>query len=331
MEDTNKDDKNAIETTRDVGTILKEARLAKGLTIAEVEKNISIRGSYLEAIENSDFTKTPEEVYVKGMIRNYGNFLGLDGLELVNMFKASRAGTSTDKVRSIGIREVDKVHVNIQFKNQRELGSGTGEFKFSFKQCMAGFVVVLLLVAAYFVIPVALDYAQNSGNFGVKQEQHKTNVASKPDLSSQIKVESVNKSQNDSKQITQEAGIQKEITQETAAQEAVTQKKTTPETVAQEAIIQKAMTQEIASSKPLMEKKITVSMEAEGDCWLEVNADGEEVFVGMLKLGDQKTYDAKQRLIIKYGNISVMRVLVNGKPEDLHGEHGVAVKTYTLK
>lgn len=316
MEDTNKDDKNAIETTRDVGTILKEARLAKGLTIAEVEKNISIRGSYLEAIENSDFTKTPEEVYVKGMIRNYGNFLGLDGLELVNMFKASRAGTSTDKVRSIGIREVDKVHVNIQFKNQRELGSGTGEFKFSFKQCMAGFVVVLLLVTAYFFIPAALDYAQNSGNFEVKQEQHKTNVASKPDLSSQIKVESVNKSQNDSKQMTQEAGTQKETTQGTAAQEAVTQK---------------AMTQEIASSKPLMGKKITVSMEAEGDCWLEVNADGEEVFVGMLKLGDQKTYDAKQRLIIKYGNISVMRVLVNGKPEDLHGEHGVAVKTYTLK
>lgn len=316
MEDTNKDDKNAIETTRDVGTILKEARLAKGLTIAEVEKNISIRGSYLEAIENSDFTKTPEEVYVKGMIRNYGNFLGLDGLELVNMFKASRAGTSTDKVRSIGIREVDKVHVNIQFKNQRELGSGTGEFKFSFKQCMAGLVVVLLLVTAYFVIPAALDYAQNSGNFEVKQEQHKTNVASKPDLSSQIKVESVNKSQNDSKQMTQEAGTQKETTQGTAAQEAITQK---------------AMTQEIASSKPLMEKKITVSMEAEGDCWLEVNADGEEVFVGMLKLGDQKTYDAKQRLIIKYGNISVMRVLVNGKPEDLHGEHGVAVKTYTLK
>lgn len=75
--------------------------------------------------------------------------------------------------------------------------------------------------------------------------------------------------------------------------------------------------------------KVLVEMTAGDQCWLEVTGDGKEIFAGMLQKGDTKTYEAKEKLIIKYGNIGAMQIKVNGKPVSVAGEHGVAVKTYT--
>ena len=117
-----------MDTEKSVGTLLREARLAKGLSIAEAEQGTSIRGRYLEALERDEYEKTPGEVFLKGMIRNYGNFLGLNGPELVQLYKASTTGIAKDAMRSSGIREVDKVKLNIQLKDLRDVGSGTGRF-----------------------------------------------------------------------------------------------------------------------------------------------------------------------------------------------------------
>ncbi len=80
---------------------------------------------------------------------------------------------------------------------------------------------------------------------------------------------------------------------------------------------------------PRHSDSVTIEMAAGGQCWLEVNSDGQEVFAGMLRAGDKRTYDAKDRLVVKYGNVGVMQVSVNGIPQDLQGEQGVVIKTYT--
>lgn len=48
-----------------VGAILKEARLAKGISLADAEKATSIRSRYLQAVENDEYDKTPGEVFLK--------------------------------------------------------------------------------------------------------------------------------------------------------------------------------------------------------------------------------------------------------------------------
>ena len=55
-----------MESEKSVGTILKEARLAKGLSIADAEQATSVRARYLEAVENDEYEKTPGEVFLKG-------------------------------------------------------------------------------------------------------------------------------------------------------------------------------------------------------------------------------------------------------------------------
>ena len=253
-----------MDSEKTVGTILREARLAKRLSLADAEKGTSIRSRYLEALERDEYDKTPGEVFMKGMIRNYGNFLGLNGPELVQLYKASAAGVAKEAVKSAGIREVDKVKLNIQLKDPRDVGSGPGPFHLphvNVIQCLERVVVLLVLAGGYFGIPKAIDYFKHR-----------------------------------------------------------------PLTVASE-------TQKVKQpAKPaVVWDKVQVELEATGDCWLEVQAEGKEIFAGILKAKDKKTFEAKEKLIVKYGNIGVVKVVFNGEPVDLQGQHGVQVKTYTLQ
>ena len=94
------DNVDTMENLNSVGSILKEARVKKGLSLIDAEKATTIRCAYLDALEQDEYYKLPEEVFIKGMIRNYGNFLGLNGPELVDLYKAEKAGTAIEKVKS---------------------------------------------------------------------------------------------------------------------------------------------------------------------------------------------------------------------------------------
>ena len=61
-----------------IGQLLRETREAKGLTLDDVEQEIRIRSSYLEALENEDYDRLPGAVYVRGFLRNYARFLGVE-------------------------------------------------------------------------------------------------------------------------------------------------------------------------------------------------------------------------------------------------------------
>ena len=71
-----------------VGDILRRERERQELTIQDVEQGTSIRAVYIEALENGEYDKLPGEVYAKGFIKNYGNFLELNGEDLVRQFIA---------------------------------------------------------------------------------------------------------------------------------------------------------------------------------------------------------------------------------------------------
>ena len=69
-----------------IGDILRKEREKQKLSIHDVEEGTSIRSVYLEALEKGEYDKLPGEVYAKGFIKNYGNFLELNGEDLVRQF-----------------------------------------------------------------------------------------------------------------------------------------------------------------------------------------------------------------------------------------------------
>jgi Helix-turn-helix domain len=63
----------------EIGSSLREARVRNGLEIADVERATKIRGKYLRALENDSFDVLPSQAYVRGFLRSYADFLGLEG------------------------------------------------------------------------------------------------------------------------------------------------------------------------------------------------------------------------------------------------------------
>jgi cytoskeletal protein RodZ len=63
----------------EIGGSLREARLKRGLSAADVQKAIRIRDRYLQALEEERWELLPGDAYVKGFLRTYADYLGLDG------------------------------------------------------------------------------------------------------------------------------------------------------------------------------------------------------------------------------------------------------------
>jgi cytoskeletal protein RodZ len=72
----------------EIGNSLREARVRRGIDFAEAELATKIRGKYLRALEDEQFALLPAQTYVKGFLRTYAEYLGLDGQLYVDEFNS---------------------------------------------------------------------------------------------------------------------------------------------------------------------------------------------------------------------------------------------------
>jgi cytoskeletal protein RodZ len=72
----------------EIGNSLREARLRQGLDFPEIEQRTKIRSKYLRALEEEQFDLLPGQTYVKGFLRSYSEYLGLDGQLYVDEFNS---------------------------------------------------------------------------------------------------------------------------------------------------------------------------------------------------------------------------------------------------
>jgi hypothetical protein len=62
----------------EIGTSLREARRQRGLDLEAAQRALRIRRRYLEALEAERFDQLPGDVYARGFLREYADFLGLE-------------------------------------------------------------------------------------------------------------------------------------------------------------------------------------------------------------------------------------------------------------
>jgi hypothetical protein len=72
----------------EIGNSLREARLRQGLDFTRIEEETKIRGKYLRALEDEQFDALPGDTYVKGFLRTYAEYLGLDGQLYVDEYNS---------------------------------------------------------------------------------------------------------------------------------------------------------------------------------------------------------------------------------------------------
>jgi helix-turn-helix protein len=100
----------------EIGASLREARLRQGLDFPEIETGTKIRPKYLQALEDEQFDVLPGDTYIKGFLRTYAEYLGLDGQLYVDEFNS----------RYVMPEEIPpiRVHRTARARRQRQFQTG---------------------------------------------------------------------------------------------------------------------------------------------------------------------------------------------------------------
>jgi len=86
----------------EIGNTLREARVRRNLTLQQVEEDIKIRVKYVQAMENEDWDVMPGVTYVKGFLRTYSSYLGLDPEVIIGEFRSRGMAPSAEHHEPFG-------------------------------------------------------------------------------------------------------------------------------------------------------------------------------------------------------------------------------------
>lgn len=77
-----------VSDYNDIGRYLKDSRESLHASASDVAHALNVRTHYIEAIEQGDFSKLPGKAYVRGYIKNYALYLGIDPEEVLSSYDA---------------------------------------------------------------------------------------------------------------------------------------------------------------------------------------------------------------------------------------------------
>lgn len=74
-----------------LGEKLKKIRAEYQVNLLEVSRETGIRREHLESLESGDYSGLPADVYVRGFLRSYAGFLGVDPGALIRLYERERS------------------------------------------------------------------------------------------------------------------------------------------------------------------------------------------------------------------------------------------------
>lgn len=154
----------------EIGHILREARENKGLTLEQVQEETRINSRFLNALELGDYGALPTAVHVRGFLRNYARFLGLDPQPLLDRYQsvqghnyssfAAHANGEISADNPLPVRQdqvfFDPVNVEVE-GGGRSFGSSEGLLQLVI---IIALIIALALVANRF-LPLLLGNESN--------------------------------------------------------------------------------------------------------------------------------------------------------------------------
>jgi cytoskeleton protein RodZ len=318
-----------------VGQVLAEARLARRVTLHEAERSTRIRAEILQQIEADNFAALKSPTYIKGFIKNYGQYLGLDTNNLLALFRR-QFDESAAEPGEILPDFTPKESPRLTVTPSRVFGVGVTIL-------VLGFLGYLLAQYQSFAAAPALAVSDPQDNIRVNngtvevvgrtdrdatlkingQEVQLTESGAfsisvtLPDGINELTFSAINKLgriTNVKRTVTVETSQAREPLGPTGA----TQPVPTPPTVAAIAT---------PSAKP---QGVEVILRiGPGAAWIEVQADGVKL-TRLFTAGATQTFKAQDQITVRTGNAGSTEIVVNGQNLGKMGnELEVVTRTFT--
>ena len=109
-----------------IGERLEEARKRKGISIREAAEATKIRGDYLHKFESNQFDIKLPEIYVRGFLRSYANFLKAPAEKIINDYNGLGLGENKGG-RGLNRETYGRMDLTVGSKMDKEPGEATPE------------------------------------------------------------------------------------------------------------------------------------------------------------------------------------------------------------
>ncbi len=278
-----------------IGEALKNAREQKGISLEQAEEDTKIRKRYLQALEDGEYSIIPGSVYVKGFLRNYANYLGLNQEEIMIEYKLLNS-----PVRENGPRTDIQEAIN-----KRRTSNRTNR-----RANMITVVVALIALSTYAIYSFVFTRPQESPD----ANQNKGPVQTEKPLQTNNKQnKGAEKSNN---KINDKPG--------TEDNKAGMPDQATPEKI--------DLVEGPDGKIPVAGDQVKVVLKGNKQpSWARVTVDGRIIFTGEIKPGEVKTYTGNNGVKIRLGNAGGVEVNVNGQELGTLGSFGEVVDKEYLK
>jgi cytoskeletal protein RodZ len=80
-----------------VGELLRSKREGKKLTLADVNQDTKVSINVLKALEQEDFGSFESETYLRGFLKNYAKYLGIEPDFVIGVLEGQRGGEKTTR------------------------------------------------------------------------------------------------------------------------------------------------------------------------------------------------------------------------------------------
>lgn len=281
----------------ELGHILREARESRGLTLAEVQEETRINTRFLEAMENGEYGALPTPVHVRGFLRNYARFLGLDPRPLLERYEFNQSQRQKQRPVTVPAAETavspeeplaprpdqpffNPVNMEVEFRN----GSGNSS------ESVVRLVIILALLVTLYLVGSQFIPRLFGDNSNTEELTESINSAWQNLISNEENLEP-----------TAPAGA------------AATDVELAPSGVltstGRNVIPTPTATR---PSLPATMETVEMRLDIFERTWMEVTVDGDVVFSGIARDGDVFEWTAEEEARINTGNAIGVFVTING-------------------
>ena len=94
---------DSAEKTQSIGQVLKAARLAQGMSAQDIARQLRLSEKQIEAIEQDDHSKFPNQIFLRGFIRNYAKLVREDTKKFSQLLGETFPPTSTTQAITFSV------------------------------------------------------------------------------------------------------------------------------------------------------------------------------------------------------------------------------------
>lgn len=289
-----------------LGERLQKIRIERRLSLAEVSKSTKIQIKYLTYLEEGEYLKLPADVYVRGFLRSYANFIGMNEEILIKQF-----------IREKGIQK------NIKKTDNEE--KITKQINFSnfvlTPRIIIICVVFLFIVGCFWYLFREVNSFVSSPRLfitkpvdGTKIELKTTEVAGIAEKDSLLFINDQPVLVNEKGEFSQDIGLQEGLNKITIRARNRFDKESV-KSVSINAEYQNATenNQEAQINVENLEKPFTAEISVgPNSTWLSVEADGSLVYSGFMPVGSEQKFEVKDKISVTSGKGKETFVKING-------------------